>query len=109
MAENIPDSLPAPSLTQLLAAELSREAQEHSCLTPFNDYRVESADKFPGLNSKDFRYLQETLPLYKDLPKAPTLGDLSSLSHKFGPSQFKQQFEDTWTSTNLGKEIHEDL
>ena len=47
-----------------------------------------------------FSSFKEDLPLFKDLPKAPTLGSLSFLV-KQGSSDIRELFEDNWTTSCL--------
>ena len=90
-----------PSLASLLSSQLTAERRTKNGLTEFQDYIVKNPEDFPQLSPQDFKFLTEQLPVYKELPRAPTLAELQALTKKFNSSQFKSQFEDTWNSVNL--------
>ncbi|GAB5360566.1 hypothetical protein AAMO2058_000638900 [Amorphochlora amoebiformis] len=89
-------SRPLDEFTQnaqaLTRAKFHKKEDGHMILEPHD---------FKSIDPATFSALKERYPIYNTLPRGPIPGNLEPLAKGLGPRAFKEQFEDTWASTNL--------
>ena len=113
------DPIPTPDTNTntplILSALAQAETAEHkqtSGLAEFEGLTIDSAKGFPALDPATFARLREELTLCKDLPKPPSLGNLSFLLGKRN-NDLRELFEDNWTAACLNcaaaAEVHVEL
>ena len=98
--QKLPSNTDAPSLLSQLFQQETQVLDDSQGLAKFEGFRVHKASEFTALDSRSYKAIKEALPLFPDLPKAPSLGALSFLL-KQGSKDIREQFEDHWTTSCL--------